>query len=311
METDYFEPVFQQSTIMVCLASVCLLVNLVGGYGNWWYYRYGTDARRTLLRRSVEGLSRATVIYLILIQSVDILRYIYGPFNVIFCTLHLALKNAMNIIIALTHVNYTLSKYIYSCWKDDFLEIQEEFLYGFANIWIFLVGIISQSVYVYLPGKQPVSFYICCGQAPDPALDETKIKVNYSTLMIDLLAMALHFWVTIKLTLLKIKLDRSVLKFDLSLLKTYKGNIYEYLFGTIFTFWYTYIITKLNSIRVAQVNDYPNYLFVHAIYIIFPTLLVFSITIVYYIQNKQIIEVLKEELVIMFESLLSTLRSLF
>lgn len=303
-QNDFFASVFQDKTlniVMVSLGSFCWIVNLIGSFCNFWYLRYATG-RRTLVGRSVESISKLTISYLLLVQTVDFLRYIYGPLGETFCIVHVAFKNALNVIFALTITSLSLFKHIYSNWKEDFTDVQEEFLGFFTNLWAFLFANISQAVFVFAPGRQPVSYYVCAGSKPSPEVDVAKTKMNYVVAIVDVIGVVTFFWVTAKSILLKKKLDKSIFngtkKFDL---KSYRGDILGFISGINLMFWYNHIITKVNSLKLSQVNTYPYYYYIHALFIIFPTLTTFSLTSIYFFQNKRIYEFVAEELQFFFD----------
>jgi len=292
---DFFAVLFEDVTLntsLVTLGSLCWILNLVGSIGNWWYLRYATR-RRNLVGRSVESLSKLTIQYLVLIQTVDILRYIYGPLWKPFCLVHLVLKNACNMCFALTVLKLSIAKHICSNWRDNFTDTQEEFFTIFTELWIHLVGNASQAIYVFMPGRQPVSYYVCAGT--DTSF--TKTKVNYAVLVADALSVMVFIGLTTKSIKLKLKLDRSLNDLSWkSALKNYRGDIFGYLFISYLAACYAFIATKLNSFQLNEVKKFPNHFYVHALFIIFPTLSTFLFTIFYFFQNRIIIKTLVEEL---------------
>jgi hypothetical protein len=51
----------------------------------------------------------------------------------------------------------------------------DDFWHLFINTWIVGFGVISQFVFVYLPGVQPISFYICAGI--DPSVEALEVEI--------------------------------------------------------------------------------------------------------------------------------------
>ena len=65
-------------------------------------------------------------------------------------------------------------QYLFIFVFKSFGRIDEDFFAFFTTILIFLVWIAFDFVYMYLPGKKGINYYMCTGE--DPAIDEYQYK---------------------------------------------------------------------------------------------------------------------------------------
>ena len=69
---------------------------------------------------------------------------------------------------------------------------------------------ISQSVFIILPGRQPVNYYLCTNQSDFSQTDNSSIKLNWSLMLVQILSFAVHVFVNVKIKILTAKQRRSL-----------------------------------------------------------------------------------------------------
>ena len=117
--------------------------------------------------------------YFIIALPLDVARYVHGPLPETLCSFHVMLKNIMNFQTTSFCDAVTTARFLFIFYLKNPSEFQDEFWHIFVNIWIVLFGTLLQFVYVYLPGMQPISYYICAGLDPRLVTEETSVKRNY------------------------------------------------------------------------------------------------------------------------------------
>ena len=97
-KVDYYENFFELRPSLIFMATISVLVTpVVVGlfYFTIWYEINGSDSRRNLINRLVSPLSWLCIIYLLVPQTTDLVRYFYGPLPDIVCAFNIYLKNVL------------------------------------------------------------------------------------------------------------------------------------------------------------------------------------------------------------------------
>ena len=97
-QVDYYENFFELRPSLIFMATISVLVTpVVVGlfYFTIWYEINGSDSRRNLINRLVSPLSWLCIIYLLVPQTTDLVRYFYGPLPDIVCAFNIYLKNVL------------------------------------------------------------------------------------------------------------------------------------------------------------------------------------------------------------------------
>jgi hypothetical protein len=285
---DDFGEVFHLSWLNLLLVGVALtslVINVIGSVGSVWYLRYFVDVRN-LMKKLMENVSWSGLEFLVVIHFFDILRYLFGPFDVTICQIHLTVKNAFSIQLSLYLSAINLVRYRLAFQFNRMSQLQESFWNFLLNVWILSFSFITQALYVYLPGKQPLTFYLCCGKKPPPMVDTSPTKVNIVSICLHLVCLAFHLFVTLKMNISQYKLARSQDSTTLSrfLLRSLHSSMLVLTLG-INLFLFLVVMFKANSLKMSEVNQYPNYFYIHGMLIIYPVFSTTTLTIVFYLKN--------------------------
>jgi len=297
---DFFSTAFQNSplkttAIVTSLISVIFLIS--SGYGIIWYERYGSDSKRILINRLVTSICWTGIEFYVLVLPMEIARYIFGPLPETLCMFHLMLKNIITFQTVLFCDGVSAARYLFIFYLKNPSEFQDEFWHIFINIWIVFFGLLSQFVFVYLPGRQPLNFYICTGLDPHIAEADLAVKKNFVFNVILLLSIFLQAKVAHKFITHRMKMDS---------LSSYayidnfrKENFYDFLICLTFlaiTVIYGYLLVSINYLEPALLNDYPNYLLMYALNFGFPLFSCSAFSVLFYAKNHHMRSTLWEEL---------------
>ena len=74
----------------------------------------------------------------------------------------------------------------------------------------YIFSLICQSVYVILPGRQHLQFYLCSNKLDFSQLDNSSFKANWLTTIFQIASFAIHIFVNIKIKILKTKQQNSL-----------------------------------------------------------------------------------------------------
>jgi len=91
------------------------------------------------------------------------IRYLNGPFPEFFCSVQLLLRNSLVLQIFLLYDMICVARFVIIFIVKNPLTIQDDFWNVFINIWTFGMSHLVQFVFVMLPGRQPINYYICSG----------------------------------------------------------------------------------------------------------------------------------------------------
>ena len=99
--SDFYHGYFHLRPTLVFFASYSILTTpLVVGllYFIIWFELNGSDSRRTFINRLVSPICWACIIYVLVPQTIDFLRFFLGPFSHKVCYFDLFMKNVLVIV---------------------------------------------------------------------------------------------------------------------------------------------------------------------------------------------------------------------
>ena len=97
---DFYNHFFEPRPSLIFMATTSALITPVSVglfYFTIWFEINGPDARRSLINRLVTPICTACIIYLLLPQTIDLVRYFYGPLPDKVCFFNIYIKNAVNL----------------------------------------------------------------------------------------------------------------------------------------------------------------------------------------------------------------------
>ena len=165
--SDFFEAAFQDGpakTSCIAVTLISMLVLIPAGYGIVWYEKFGSDKKRILVNRLLTSLCWTSTELYVVVIPLDIMRYLYGPLSIKVCYFHVIIKNVLNVQTVLFIDGVIFARYLFVFYLKNPFDFKDDFWHMFINIWVMAVSFVSQFIFVLMPGKQPMNFYLCTGQ---------------------------------------------------------------------------------------------------------------------------------------------------
>ena len=179
---DFFSGVVEMRPSLIASMRFCVIAGVIItllAYGLIWFDSYSSDMKRTFLSRIMILQFHASMVYTLVANPTDLLRYIYGPLPKGFCTGSFFLKYYL-VLIAILALDLTL---LCRCLMISVLKnpaaFQDKFWSRFAPAWILLFSFIIQLVIMMQPGKDFAEVWICTGEDPS-----TQTNLEYKSLII-------------------------------------------------------------------------------------------------------------------------------
>jgi hypothetical protein len=184
-------------------------------------------------------------------------------------------------------------RYLFIFWLKDPFNFQDDFWYLFANLWVVTFSLSSQFVYLYLPGCQPLNYFICTGQYQPPCLSTIPPKQNYSTLFLQLLSITSHLFVSIKIRLHKRKQNQSQINIEMQNLTDYITSITNLIVMCVATSF----VVLFNRVQPEKAHNFPHYLIIYGFHMFVPFLVILAISLMYFIRQPKLRKTIYREMV--------------
>ena len=198
--------------------------------------------------------------------------------------------------MALFTLGISVSRYIYTFYLKNPAKFQDAFWQLFTNMWIVSCGIISQFVFIILPGRQPISYYIFSGQDPRLFGSNTDVKNNCFFKVILLLSVVIQTAVAIRFIFHRIKMECNAnYTHTDSFQKEIIADIIMSISMFVMFFIYSFLISEMNSIDPSEIRKFPNYLLIFGLHFAFPLALSTLVTVIFYAKNATLRETLLEK----------------
>ena len=154
-EEDFFSGLYkirpsENIGVTLPLMSICILIPVL--YSIIWYEKFGSDKKRTVLNKLVGSVCWYTIVVYMVVQIPELIRYCYGPLPTFLCYLHLIIKSTLAIQLMLIFDAISILRYIFIFWLKNPFNFSDDFWNVFINLWIFSFSLMSQIVFVILPG---------------------------------------------------------------------------------------------------------------------------------------------------------------
>ena len=161
-------------------------------------------------------------------------------------------------------------------------------------------------MFVILPGRQPLNFYLCSSNPNMWDLDSEPPKLNWQILVIQTISIFIHIVFNARIKMYNLKLQKTVpvmhnteraKQFNLTLIESrvitdFATNLFCLLvIGSIAT-----ISSIVNNMSLTKVSDYPNYHIVYVFNLMFPPLVTGTIYSVYYARHEPLRKAVRREI---------------
>lgn len=201
LEYFSFEQVYKENTVryfafIIAILSTLLTIPLV--YGIIWYEQ--NNNYRTLINKLAASICFYLIIFLAFLKLFSLSHMIYGATGIFQCILELLVMNISMMQGIFMIISIIVTKYIFVYHLKNPLAIQEYFFAFFINTSTFMLSFLSQFVFVFLPGRNPLAYFVCKGNFPVSQIPmDQPVKINYPVYVLILTSIVIHIVIGIRL----------------------------------------------------------------------------------------------------------------
>ena len=127
--------------------------------------------KRTLINQLFAFICWIFMTYLLVGKTGDILISLFAPLPPWFCYLQAYLKSLSSISLMLTIDTIMITRYCFIFWLQNPASVNDDFWKLFLCTWTTGLAMVTQFVYFFWPGWQPVHIYICMDWFPTSKLE--------------------------------------------------------------------------------------------------------------------------------------------
>lgn len=209
---DFFSDLFSDQVLLAVSTLTYLSSLLIGGsllMGMIWYERYGNHHRRALLNMLSIATTWCVLCYLVVVHSVEMARFVFGPFPKWFCLLYLLVRKFCLVHTCLNMDAIVAFKYLFTFRYSNFVHINDDLIAVACHLSNCLTAIWISAVNLTLQSEEQISVCLCTGKLPTGLNGNDNIYSKPKILNLDmhlvLPSIVLHLVVTVKLALYKLK----------------------------------------------------------------------------------------------------------
>jgi hypothetical protein len=172
---DYFEGVYSSKSLspaIVFIYVIGLLIGVLGPITIIWYERNCDNRFRTILNQMFARVAWYLLACTLFIFIPEGVRFLYGPFDELYCDFHVVMRNILWVGLMLTLDCILILRYAFIFTWKNFAVISDDVLAKLFNLSILLVAIWAAFVKRITPGNLPLNYYLCCGIDPNGGFPE-------------------------------------------------------------------------------------------------------------------------------------------
>lgn len=272
----HFSNIFAMaSTSLTSILMIPVLYSII------WFER--DNHNRTLINVLVSSMLWIAIGWNFVVHPWTILRYIFGPFNSpSICTLDYLLRNVpliqVNILQNTILIVRCLSVFH---WKNP-TAVQEEFWIIFINCWGLAVAVITELVFILLPGRNPMNYYLCTGHFP-LFLQDVPVKKHASHALFGVTSFFIYSITKLMLKYHKLKTSHSDPKNTHNL---FSFTTYGALLLLLIIFFY--VPVKINQLQPSELDTYPNYILIYVLHLYMPQTIIATVSMTFFWKNASL-----------------------
>jgi len=234
--------------------------------------------RRTLINRLVSSSFWVGIFWNIIMQPLTFVRYIIGPLNwPLICGLETVLRNGICLHGLLLLDSIILVKFIFLFYLTNPTALDDKFWIMFINLWIGFLSFGTQILYMLLPGKNPINYYMCTGHYPSEIWYQP-VKPNWIMLIAGLCGIMLHFVIAF------VKFKAADHQEDKNLFSKTSNSV-----GISSLICVSLIVPALlNTLEPPELDEYPNYLLLYVLHHYLTQLNLIVIVTAYFYKNMSL-----------------------
>ena len=142
------------------------------------------------------------IIYLLVVKIGDLLILNFGPFPTWYCYCHFLLKSTFSVIVIIV-IDVTMSaRYFFIFWLKNPGSVLHDFWALFLSMWMVGLSCITQFVFFFSPGRQPLQLYICVKQMFSTQ-QELPSKVRWFLISLTVISILLNLLISVHIKIYK------------------------------------------------------------------------------------------------------------
>ena len=215
---------------------------------------------RTLINRFISDIMWVGIIWNLFMKPITFYRYLAGPPHGYFlCHLDSIFRNGLSMHGLLLFDSIIIARFIFVYCIKNPTALQHDFWNILTNAWITSFWIITQTIYILIPGKNPINYYMCIGKYPNE-YQYQPVKVNHAVLLVGLFSILLHLSAAI------VNLKTKDIINQKSLFSKTTNTV-----GIICLIFVSFVIpTLFNRKEPEELDQYPNFLMLYAVHLYIP-----------------------------------------
>lgn len=274
---DYFEDAFEGSLtnyLCVIASTVGIILNSSLLYFIIQYEKCGCDVQRNVLSKLFRSACASGLEWFAICQSVDTIRFFYGPLPDFFCLVHVTFKNVVFMQIFLFYSMATVFRWIIIFKVKNLQGFNDDFWAQFTDLWVVVVSVLFQTVFILLPGRQPINYYICSGRPPEMNLAP---KFNPTVSFLPLLSILVQIAVQSRIYFYKREVQMGPKSaFPLKDLKNMGQDSITLFSSRLLNVsaisLTSFAIAKVNSLQPEVLRVYPSSMYIYLLYFVAPSI---------------------------------------
>ena len=280
---------------MICISVLFSVIVVTLSYGIIWYEKFGTDQKRTLMNKLVASLSWIMLEWHLFCQAISIIGLCFGPLPSIVCAFTQIEKTSIKFQLLLCINAMQIIRYFFIFHLKNPSAVPDAFWSLFINVWIIGFCNIYGFKLFFINGQKPVAYYTCIGS--DVITNPNEYKRSYGGVEIT----TFIIYILIQLRIFQYKQqtemqNQTLCLADSKLNSNSLSSFRASFFSTIALCTYTLMTIKVNSMKLLDIEVYPNYIYVQFYNLIGPNILAFMLTSVYYVTHPAITRALLQNL---------------
>ena len=293
-----FKKLYENNAIkitIICFSVLSSMIVISLSYGIIWYEKFGTDQKRTLMNKLVASFSWIWLEWYLFAQAISTIGFCLGPLPSFVCAFSQIEKTSIKFQLLLCINAMQITKYIFIFHLKNPSAVQDSFWNLFINAWILGFCNIYSFKMFFIDGKKPVIYYACIGS--DVITNPNKYKRSYG--VVEITTFLIYIFIQCRIFLYKRKNQLKNPTLDLANSKLNSNSLSSFtasFLSTIALCVYTVMTIKVNSIKLSDIEVYPNYIYLQFYNLIAPNILGFIVTFVYYVIHPAMTRTLLQNL---------------
>lgn len=303
LEWIAFDPIYEETLVRVLLHIFTTLSGffiIPSCYGIIWFE--WNSHFRTLINQLVASICWYEIVWTIFYNIFSLL-HTNGPGGSFQCSMEVIVTNVMGMQAMLLLDAIVISKYIFVFVLKNPVAAHEGFLFLFINISTLTLSFISQCVYLWMPGRNPLIFYFCIGKFPVGQIPlDTPVKPNLPILTVLAFTICSHIIVGLQLQKAKKKVvpistnQNSLNQINIFKDKQVLANLTSNIISIAFLIIATALGNALNRMTPQEMNRHPYIIFVFFWVFCVPLIMSYATILIYYSQHKNLQASIKNEI---------------